>query len=264
MFRPSLLLCTCIFLCACAAKTSTESQENNVGAVNTAQLSESDSYRVSMQWIEPDETSPVALIADHRYAFAPQHKVEGTEDNEDEATGTLIEKTAEKVALEIEKPIRKSATTIKIVPLEADPIIAQDGSGLVLGNPEDAPDDLMRFEDKEKPADGSAVRVTMEKGPLLPVTILFDLDKADLREDAKTALNRLPRGSSVQITAYTCDLGDDDYNLILSQQRADSVAKYLTSRGLVVTNQTGKGECCPVSPVKADNRRATISRSTAP
>lgn len=262
MLKPSALLCVCILLCACTGVKKTPDPKESVETVASAAGSKPDSYRVSMQWIEPDETSPVALIADHRYAFAPLNDpaVDTTED----ATETVVEKTAEKVAQTIEKPARKSATTIKIVPLVADPIIAQDGSGLVLGNPEESPADLMKFEDKGKPAGDSAVRVTMEKGPLLPMTILFDLDKATLRADAKTALNRLPRGSSVQITAYTCDMGDDDYNLILSQQRADSVAKYLTSRGLVVTNQTGKGECCPVSPVKADNRRATISRSTAP
>ena len=63
-----------------------------------------------------------------------------------------------------------------------------------------------------------------------------------------TAKQILSRATFIEIVGYTDDVGDDDYNLELSQQRAASVRDYLLSKGLdrnkIVT--TDMGENMPV------------------
>ena len=45
----------------------------------------------------------------------------------------------------------------------------------------------------------------------------------------------------LEIQGHTDDKGSDDYNMKLSQSRADSVKKYLVSKGIVADTITAKG-----------------------
>jgi peptidoglycan-associated lipoprotein len=66
----------------------------------------------------------------------------------------------------------------------------------------------------------------------------FDFDKADLREDARTALaadaSWLKQFASIKVLVEGhCDeRGTEEYNLSLGQNRASSVKDYLTSLGV--------------------------------
>jgi outer membrane protein OmpA-like peptidoglycan-associated protein len=69
----------------------------------------------------------------------------------------------------------------------------------------------------------------------------------------------------VDVGGHTDSDGPDDYNLALSQRRANSVASYLVSQGIVAGRLmvTGYGETRPVAPNttpagKAQNRRVEI------
>lgn len=70
------------------------------------------------------------------------------------------------------------------------------------------------------------------------MVIYFDLDKDEIRDDQKTALdgkvailNANP-DVRIRIAGHTDDRGSDEYNLALGQRRASSVRRYLAARGV--------------------------------
>lgn len=72
----------------------------------------------------------------------------------------------------------------------------------------------------------------------------------------------------VDVSGHTDSDGADDYNLALSQRRANSVASYLVSQGVLSGRLmvTGYGESRPIAPNttaagKAENRRVEIQIS---
>ncbi|GAA4036379.1 hypothetical protein GCM10022409_21610 [Hymenobacter glaciei] len=87
--------------------------------------------------------------------------------------------------------------------------------------------------------------------------VLFDFDKADLKPEAVPTLEKLAQvvqqaaKSRVQINGYTDAKGDDQYNLKLSQQRAQAIADWLRTHAPGAPGQTqvkGYGETNPVAP----------------
>ena len=67
----------------------------------------------------------------------------------------------------------------------------------------------------------------------LPERVLFDFDKADVREDARPTLEKVATllayygGSNVEVRGHTDDIGDAAFNLALSGRRATAVRDYL-------------------------------------
>jgi outer membrane protein OmpA-like peptidoglycan-associated protein len=90
--------------------------------------------------------------------------------------------------------------------------------------------------------------------------ILFDTAKSTLQPQAREVISRIAGvlmvqpGLSLKIEGHTDSQGSDEYNMTLSQQRAESVKEYLTQAGVkseIITTQ-GLGETTPV----ADNSTA--------
>ncbi|MCE0558222.1 MULTISPECIES: OmpA family protein [unclassified Motilimonas] len=84
--------------------------------------------------------------------------------------------------------------------------------------------------------------------------VVFGEASAELTIEAKTILeavaSRLVRESSdVEIAGHTSSTGSDDYNMTLSQKRAESVKAFLASQGVEVSRMTavGYGETQPVA-----------------
>ncbi|MGA2860585.1 MAG: OmpA family protein [Steroidobacteraceae bacterium] len=85
--------------------------------------------------------------------------------------------------------------------------------------------------------------------------VLFSSGRADLKVGATNNLNRLVAflnnypDRTVVIEGYTDNIGGDDYNLGLSQRRADSVKSYLTGQGIASMRltSTGKGLSNPIA-----------------
>lgn len=77
--------------------------------------------------------------------------------------------------------------------------------------------------------------------------IYYDLDKWDIRDDAKPTLDQLADnlmlnpGIIIQLSSHTDCRGGDDYNEQLSQRRAISAVEYLISKGISPDRLFAKG-----------------------
>ena len=100
---------------------------------------------------------------------------------------------------------------------------------------------------------------------------LFDFDKSVIKPDAKAKLDDLVgklKGVNLEVViaiGHTDSIGSDNYNMKLSLRRAESVKKYLVSKGIAANRiyTEGKGERQPVADNKtkagrAKNRRVEI------
>ena len=73
------------------------------------------------------------------------------------------------------------------------------------------------------------------------VFVTFAQGKYNLTNEAKKALDDVKEGRHVQIVGTASPEGPKDLNQRLSQNRADVVAKYLQSRGVIVDEAKGAG-----------------------
>ena len=77
--------------------------------------------------------------------------------------------------------------------------------------------------------------------------IYYDLDKWDIRDDAKPTLNKLATilfenpGIVIEMGSHTDSRGSDSYNQKLSQKRAQSVIDYLSQKGIAAQRLIAKG-----------------------
>jgi outer membrane protein OmpA-like peptidoglycan-associated protein len=94
-------------------------------------------------------------------------------------------------------------------------------------------------------------------------TIYFDLDKADLRPEGKAELDKLVQTLSaskefnIVVGGHACNLGTDAYNMKLSERRAQSVVKYLLSKGVnnAYVGSHNYGESKPAVPNTSEANR---------
>ncbi|WP_374760308.1 OmpA family protein [Dyadobacter diqingensis] len=113
---------------------------------------------------------------------------------------------------------------------------------------------------------GEGINLTFNSG------LLFKLNSAELSEDAKTELKKvggiLSKYDDTQILleGHTDDTGSDDYNLKLSERRAESVSKYLESQNIPSSRLRTKwyGESQPKFPNDSEvnrekNRRVELA-----
>lgn len=100
-------------------------------------------------------------------------------------------------------------------------------------------------------------------GQELTENVYFDVDEFKLTPDAKKTLDELLpsiENKNLQITGYSDSLGSENYNLELSNKRAQSVADYLVSKGVNGKNLKpllAKGETTS-APTLNQNRRVSI------
>ncbi len=97
---------------------------------------------------------------------------------------------------------------------------------------------------------GEGIKITLGEN-----SVNFDLNKATLTAKAKGNLDRLVPvfneypDTNIQIYGYTDSTGADDYNLKLSEQRAQAVKQYLGTKGISTARitTTGMGEADPIA-----------------
>ncbi len=115
---------------------------------------------------------------------------------------------------------------------------------------------------------GEGINVTFNE----EAGVYFDTNKSDVKGTSATTLDKLagifqeyPQ-SIILVEGHTDSAGPEDYNWKLSQQRAESVTKYLVSKGISNGRFTTKwyGETQPratneTSEGKAKNRRVELA-----
>jgi len=75
----------------------------------------------------------------------------------------------------------------------------------------------------------------------------FEFGKAEIKKESLPYLDKLAetllksKNWTLEIQGHTDDKGSDEYNLKLSQSRADSVKNYLVSKGIIADTITAKG-----------------------
>ncbi|MBO9703216.1 MAG: PD40 domain-containing protein [Sporocytophaga sp.] len=89
----------------------------------------------------------------------------------------------------------------------------------------------------------------------ISATSFFELDRV-------VDLMKVNKSLVVEISAHTDDMGSDDYNNKLSQNRAESVVRYLTSKGITAERLVAKGfgKTMPAVPNDSDENRAKNRR----
>lgn len=101
--------------------------------------------------------------------------------------------------------------------------------------------------------------------------VYFDTGKSSLKPNSFKALNdlveilKIKNTMVVEIQGHTDNVGKDEENMKLSQDRADEVRKYLVSKGIEAARVTSKGYG-PTMPIadnasdagKAKNRRTSL------
>jgi len=110
-----------------------------------------------------------------------------------------------------------------------------------------------------------------EKGVNLTLeNIFFDTNKSTLKKESYAELNRVfalikTNNFKIELFGHTDNVGKNDYNLQLSQRRADAVRKYFIKKGISAADISalGKGEVEPIesndsAEGKAKNRRVEI------
>lgn len=97
--------------------------------------------------------------------------------------------------------------------------------------------------------------------PIVLKDVLYEFDKADLTEDSKLKMEYLYNVMidnplvEIELGAHTDSKGTAEYNLDLSNRRAQSCVDFLISRGIPASRMTSKGYgmSMPVAPNKLPN-----------
>lgn len=108
--------------------------------------------------------------------------------------------------------------------------------------------------------------------PAIALDVKFGLNSAELTDQAKDTIRRLGaafnseqlRGYRFRVEGHTDASGRPDYNLVLSQRRAEAVRDFLVSQLGVTPNRlevVGRGEqepLDPANPMSGVNRRVQV------
>ncbi len=113
---------------------------------------------------------------------------------------------------------------------------------------------------------GEGIKITFSSG------ILFDVDQSNVKGQYQSELTELSRilnkygDTNILLVGYTDSTGSEEYNLGLSEKRADSVANYLATQNVNSARFTteGYGEAQPVATNdtaagRAQNRRVEVA-----
>jgi outer membrane protein OmpA-like peptidoglycan-associated protein len=96
--------------------------------------------------------------------------------------------------------------------------------------------------------------------------VFFDVNSSIIKPGGYAELDRVANvlaqypQTMIRVEGHTDQTGSEQYNLQLSERRANAVKNALTQKGIDAARITpvGMGECCPVSSDNAANRRVSM------
>ena len=96
--------------------------------------------------------------------------------------------------------------------------------------------------------------------------VFFDVNSSVIKPGGYAELDRVANvlaqypQTMIRVEGHTDQTGSEQYNLQLSERRANAVKNALTQKGIDAARITpvGMGECCPVSSDNAANRRVSM------
>jgi outer membrane protein OmpA-like peptidoglycan-associated protein len=96
--------------------------------------------------------------------------------------------------------------------------------------------------------------------------LFFDVNSSTIKPGGYAELDRVANvlaqypQTMIRVEGHTDQTGSEQYNLQLSDRRANAVKNALTQKGIDAARITpvGMGECCPVSSDNAANRRVSM------
>ncbi|MBK0381118.1 PD40 domain-containing protein [Mucilaginibacter sp. SD-g] len=99
--------------------------------------------------------------------------------------------------------------------------------------------------------------------------IFFDTNKYDLEDESKAELQKLidfltlNPGLKIEISGYTDNVGNDNTNQVLSENRAKAVYQYLVAKGINASRLVykGYGKAEPLAPNTSDENRSKNRRT---
>ncbi len=99
--------------------------------------------------------------------------------------------------------------------------------------------------------------------------IFFDFNKADIKSESANELDRLVKllrenpALKIELGSHTDDVGSEEYNARLSDNRSKSVVQYLISKGIPAgrLEAKGYGESKPIQPNDSDENRQQNRRT---
>lgn len=102
----------------------------------------------------------------------------------------------------------------------------------------------------------------------LPERLLFEFDQSEISKNNLSELNRLATQlhkynlTKVRIVGHTDNVGNPNYNLALSEKRANSVAKVFMNNQFTAKNiqVIGRGSSQPLNTIDSDEARAENRR----
>jgi OOP family OmpA-OmpF porin len=135
--------------------------------------------------------------------------------------------------------------------------VSATGCAQLMGAPKQEPFPVIEVK-AERPPPGPARVVLTASNIAILDKVQFETGKADLKEvshslldEVATMLKDNPQIELLQVEGHTDSTGSPEFNRKLSQQRAESVVKYLTAKGVKKARMDPKG-FGPDRPV-ADN-----------
>ncbi|MET3538591.1 OmpA family protein [Chryseobacterium limigenitum] len=110
---------------------------------------------------------------------------------------------------------------------------------------------------------GDGIKITMNES-----IVTFAFDSSNLTSVAQTNLDKLAKvlvdnpDTNINVYGHTDSKGADDYNMKLSQRRADAVKAYLAGKGIASSRMfaKGEGESMPVATNDTEEGRAKNRR----
>jgi outer membrane protein OmpA-like peptidoglycan-associated protein len=132
-------------------------------------------------------------------------------------------------------------------------------TGYLIGNAMDKRAEEMRKDMKGAKIErvGEGIKITFDSG------LLFDVNKSDLRPEAKTNIGSLARilnkypDTNILVEGDTDNSGSEEYNLKLSERRALAVSSHLMGLGVPGSriSNVGMGESNPIASNDSDSGR---------